>query len=109
MSLYDRANYGTSLNIWLPKAQAGDPEARLIQVKSTKKDLEFSRTIRRRQIGIARHRHKATVERKLIWETFTEKGLGVEKNLSTAMEWYESIRFGEKGLTYTPTDRYFFG
>ena len=24
---YDRANYATSLNIWLPKAQSGDPEA----------------------------------------------------------------------------------
>jgi len=24
---YDRANYATSLTIWLPKAQSGDPEA----------------------------------------------------------------------------------
>ncbi|MFZ2172010.1 MAG: peptidase C14 caspase catalytic subunit p20, partial [Methylococcaceae bacterium] len=24
---YDRANYATSLNIWLPKAQSGNPEA----------------------------------------------------------------------------------
>ena len=101
---YDRANYATSLNIWLPKAQSGDPEAQAYtgeiyeKGQGTQPDYKTAADWYRK--ASAQGNSRAQINLGHLYE----KGLGVEKNLSTAMEWYQKASgLEKKDLPYAST------
>ncbi len=98
---YDRANYATSLNIWLPKAQSGDPEAQTYTGEIYEKGLgtqpDYKTAAEWYRKASAQGNSRAQINLGHLYE----KGLGVEKNLSTAMEWYRKASgLEKKGLPY---------
>lgn len=87
---YDRANFATSLKIWLPKAKAGDAEAQVYVGEIFEKGLgqladpaaAAEWYLRASEQGNSR----ALINLGYLYET----GLGVERNLVTAMNYYRA-------------------
>jgi len=99
---YDRANYATSLNIWLPKAQAGDPEAQTYTGEIYEKGLGIQSDYKTAADWYRKASAQGNSRAQINLGNLYEKGLGVEKNVSTAMEWYRKASGLEKmGLPYT--------
>ncbi|MDD1636483.1 MAG: caspase family protein, partial [Methylococcaceae bacterium] len=99
---YDRANYATSLNIWLPKAQAGDPEAQTYTGEIYEKGLGVQPDYKTAADWYRKASAQGNSRAQINLGNLYEKGLGVEKNLSTAMEWYRKASgLEKKGLPYT--------
>jgi len=99
---YDRANYATSLNIWLPKAQAGDPEAQTYTGEIYEKGLGVQPDYKTAGDWYRKASAQGNSRAQINLGNLYEKGLGVEKNLSTAMEWYRKASgLEKKGLPYT--------
>jgi len=99
---YDRANYATSLNIWLPKAQAGDPEAQTYTGEIYEKGLGVQPDYNTAADWYRKAAAQGNSRAQINLGNLYEKGWGVEKNLSTAMEWYRKASgLEKKGLPYT--------
>jgi TPR repeat protein len=85
---YDRANYATALQVWLPRAQEGDPDAQnkvgeiYEKGMGTHPDYDMAALWYRRAAdqGFSR----AQVNLGFLYE----KGLGVPQDLQTALNWY---------------------
>ena len=85
---YDRADYRTSLNVWLEKAQQGDAEAQTYVGEIYEKGLglpadyktALSWYLKAADLGYSR----AQINLGYLYE----KGLGVEKDPVTALNWY---------------------
>jgi len=98
---YDRANSATSLNIWLPKAQAGDPEAQTYTGEIYEKGLGTQPDYKMAADWYRKASAQGNSRAQVNLGNLYEKGLGVEKNLSTAMEWYRKASgLEKKGLPY---------
>jgi hypothetical protein len=101
---YDRANYATSLSIWLPKAQSGDPEAQTYTGEIYEKGLGIQPDYKTAADWYRKASAQGNSRAQINLGNLYEKGLGVEKNLSTAMEWYRKASgLEKKGLPYTAT------
>ncbi|MDD5267987.1 MAG: caspase family protein [Methylococcales bacterium] len=99
---YDRANYATSLAVWLPKAQAGDPEAQTYTGEIYEKGLGVQPDYKSAADWYRKASAQGYSRAEINLGNLYEKGLGVEKNLSTAMEWYRKASgLEKKGLPYT--------
>ncbi len=85
---YDRSNFATSLKIWLPKAQKGDPEAQTyvgeIYEKGLGTQADFGLAAQWYQRAAEQGFSRAQINLGYLLET----GLGVEQNLTEAMNWY---------------------
>ncbi len=85
---YDRANFATSLKIWLPKAQKGDPEAQTyvgeIYEKGLGTQADFGLAAEWYQRAADQGFSRAQINLGYLYET----GLGVQQNLTEAMNWY---------------------
>ena len=85
---YDRANFSTSLNIWSPKAQAGDPEAQNYVGEIYEKGLGVEPDYEMAAVWYKKAARQGYSKAQMNLGYLYEKGLGVEKNMATAMEWY---------------------
>ena len=101
---YDRANSVTSLNVWLPKAQSGDPEAQTYTGEIYEKGLGIQPDYKTAADWYSKASAQGNSRAQINLGNLYEKGLGVEKNLSTAMEWYRKASgLEKKGLPYAAT------
>jgi uncharacterized caspase-like protein len=101
---YDRANYATSLNIWLPKAKSGDPEAQAYTGEIYEKGLGIQPDYKTAADWYRKASAQGNSRAQINLGNLYEKGLGVEKNLSIAMEWYRKASgLEKKGLPYAAT------
>jgi predicted nucleic acid-binding Zn-ribbon protein len=92
---YDRANYKTALNIWLPQAQQGDPIAQTYVGEIYEKGLGIEA-----DYAIAAHWYQQAAEQgyaraQINLGYLYEGGLGVPRDLTKAMNWYRKA----SGLT----------
>ena len=85
---YDRADYRTSLNIWLEGAKAGDAEAQTYVGEIFEKGLglpvDYKTAITWYQKAAQQGYSRAQINLGYLYE----KGLGVEKDMLKALNWY---------------------
>ncbi len=85
---YDRADYRTSLNVWLPQAQAGDKEAQTYVGEIYEKGLgvppDYAVAVVWYRKAAAQGHTRAQINLGYLYE----KGLGVEKDPVQALSWY---------------------
>lgn len=85
---YDRANYMTALNIWLPKAQSGDPEAQNYVGEIYEKGLGISPDYEMARVWYKKSAQQGYNKAQMNLGFLYEKGLGGDKDTTKAMEWY---------------------
>lgn len=85
---YDRADYRTALNVWLPRAKEGDAEAQTYVGEIYEKGLgiqaDYQTAAAWYHKAAAQNNSRAQINLGFLYE----KGLGVEKNLSEALNLY---------------------
>ncbi len=85
---YDRADYRTALNVWLEKAQEGDPEAQNyvgeIFEKGLGQEVDYGSAVHWYSKAAEQGYSRAQINLGFMYE----QGLGVEKNLVTALNLY---------------------
>lgn len=85
---YQRADYQSSLNVWLGRAQAGDPEAQHyvgeIYEKGMGIDPDYAEAARWYRLAAEQGYTRSMVN----LAYFYEQGLGVEQDLEQALNWY---------------------
>src|SRR5215467_14963644 len=85
---YDRADYRTSLNVWLPQAQEGDKEAQTYVGEIYEKGLgvppDYAVALAWYRKAAAQGHSRAQINLGFLYE----KGLGVEKDPMQALSWY---------------------
>ena len=85
---YDRSDYRTSLNVWLPQAQAGDKEAQTYVGEIYEKGLgvppDYAVASAWYRKAAAQGHSRAQINLGFLYE----KGLGVEKDPMQALSWY---------------------
>jgi len=101
---YDRADFKTSLKIWLPQAKSGNAEAQAYVGEIYEKGLgippNYSLAKQWYEKAAAQNNTKAQLNLGYLYE----KGLGIPKNLPLAMLWYEKASGLEgSGITYSAT------
>jgi len=100
---YDRANYASALNIWLPKAQEGDAAAQLYVGEIFEKGLGTQADYAAAAQWYEKAAAQGNFQAQLNLGHLYEKGLGVAPNQETAMRWYrKSAGLDEAGLPFTP-------
>ncbi|MGR9114815.1 MAG: caspase family protein [Gammaproteobacteria bacterium] len=101
---FDRANYATSLRIWLPKAQSGDSEAQVYTGEIYEKGLGVSPDYKTAVEWYRKAAEQGNSRAHINLGYLYEKGLGVEKNLSEAMAWYRKASgLEQKDIPYSAT------
>jgi hypothetical protein len=85
---YDRSNYASALNVWLPQATQGDPEAQVMLGEIYEKGLGGVADPAMAAEWYKRAALQGNSRAQLNLGNLYEKGLGVEKNLTTALNWY---------------------
>lgn len=85
---YDRANFSTALNIWSPRAQAGDSEAQNYVGEIYEKGLGVEPDYEMASVWYKKAARQGYSKAQMNLGYLYEKGLGVEKNMATAMKWY---------------------
>ncbi len=85
---YDRADYRTALKVWLPQAQAGDPEAQNYVGQIYEKGLglpaDYSTAAYWYDLAAKQDYSEAQINLGYLYE----KGLGVEQDSAVALNWY---------------------
>jgi len=85
---YDRANYLTALNIWLPKAQQGDPQAQNYVGEIYEKGLGIKPDYEMAFVWYKKAAKQGYAKAQTNLGSLYERGLGVEKNNQKAIQWY---------------------
>ena len=85
---YDRADLRTSLNIWLPAAQAGDPQAQTYLGEIYEKGLGVPPDYAAAAQWYGKAANKGFSRAQTNLGYLYEKGLGVRKDPVQAMNWY---------------------
>jgi len=85
---YDRANFSTSLNIWLPRAKQGDPQAQTYVGEIFERGLGTRTDYRAAAEWYRKAADQGYSRAQINLGYLLESGLGVEKNLTEAMNWY---------------------
>ncbi len=85
---YDRADYRSALNVWLPKAEEGDPEAQNYVGEIFEKGLgqapDYSSAVAWYQKAAEQGYSRAQINLGYLYE----KGLGVPEDVTVALNWY---------------------
>ena len=92
---YDRANYKTALNIWLPQAQQGNAEAQTYVGEIYEKGLGLSPDYQLAAQWYEKAAKQGSSRAQINLGYLYEKGLGVEKDLPQALNMYRNA----SGLT----------
>src|SRR5215510_15711519 len=85
---YDRADYRTSLNVWLPQAQAGDKEAQTYVGEIYEKGLGVAPDYAVAFIWYRKAAEQGHTRAQINLGYLYEKGLGVAKDPMQALSWY---------------------
>ncbi len=85
---YDRADYRTSLNVWLEKAQLGDAEAQTYVGEIYEKGLGLPADYKTALSWYLKAADQGYSRAQINLGYLYEKGLGVEKDSVTALNWY---------------------
>ena len=85
---FDRADYATSLKIWLPQAQTGDAEAQTYVGEIYEKGLGLKPDYDLAAVWYKKAAKQGLTRAQINLGNLYEKGLGVEKNSITALNWY---------------------
>ena len=85
---YDRANYLTALNIWMPKAQAGDADAQNYVGEIYEKGMGIKPDFEMAFIWYKKAAQQGNSKAQMNLGYLYEKGLGTENNKVKAMNWY---------------------
>ena len=98
---YDRANYSTALNIWLPKAQSGDPQAQNYVGEIYEKGLGTEPDYDMAQVWYKKAAKQGFSKAQMNLGNLYEEGLGVERNQAIAFEWYgKSSKLSQDNIAY---------
>jgi hypothetical protein len=85
---YDRADYRTSLQVWLPQAKEGDPVAQNYVGEIYEKGLGIEPDYNTAAAWYQKAAEQGDSRARINLGFFYEKGLGLEKDLSQALNWY---------------------
>ena len=85
---YDRADYRTSLNVWLEKAQQGDPEAQTYVGEIYEKGLGLPSDYQTARAWYAKAAEQGYARAEINLGYLYEKGLGVAQDRVAALNWY---------------------
>ncbi len=85
---FDRADYATALKIWLPQAQAGDPNAQTQVGEIYEKGMGIQPDYEIAALWYKKAARQNYSRAQINLGYLYEKGLGVEQNISEAMNWY---------------------
>ena len=98
---FDRADYATSLKIWLPQAQAGDPEAQAYVGEIYEKGLGLEPDYDLAAAWYKKAAKQGLTRAQINLGNLYEKGLGVEKDPVKALNWYrQASGVGAEKLEY---------
>lgn len=85
---YDRADYKTALNVWMPSAEAGDPEAQANVGEIFERGLGDQPNYELAAFWYQKSADQGNSRAQFNLGTLYEQGLGVEQNKLVAMNWY---------------------
>ncbi|WP_435214231.1 caspase family protein [Luminiphilus sp. nBUS_16] len=85
---FDRADYRTALAVWLPAAEAGDPEAQTNAGEIFEKGLGTTPNYGAALIWYSKAAEQGYSRAQFNLGTLYERGLGVEADKLTALNWY---------------------
>ena len=85
---YDRASFSTSLNIWLPRAEQGDPQAQTYVGEIFERGLGTRTDYNAAAAWYRRAADQGYSRAQINLGYLLESGLGIEKNLTEAMNLY---------------------
>jgi hypothetical protein len=85
---FDRADYRTSLRVWLPQAQEGDPEAQNYVGEIYEKGLGIEPDYATAAAWYRKAADQGNSRARINLGFLHEKGFGVEKDLAQALNWY---------------------
>ena len=97
---YDRADYGTALKIWLPKAQEGDAKAQTYMGEMAEKGLGQNPDYEMAAIWYRRAAEQGHAPAQINLGQLYEKGLGVQQDKQIAVDWYRKAS-GLEGSSLT--------
>ncbi len=101
---YDRANYLTALNIWMPKAQAGDPKAQNYVGEIHEKGMGLEPDYEIAHLWYKKAALQGNSKAQINLGYLYEKGLGVKQNKQIALEWYgKSSKLSQLKIPYATT------
>src|ERR1051325_1834836 len=85
---FDRANYATSLKVWLPLAEQGDPAAQTYVGEIFEKGLGVKPDYAAAAVWYRRAAEKGFARGAINLGNLYEQGLGVSKDPAQALNWY---------------------
>lgn len=85
---FDRADYRTSLRVWLPQAQEGDPEAQNYVGEIYEKGLGIEPDYKTAAAWYQKAADQGNSRARINLGFLYEKGYGVDKDLAQALNWY---------------------
>lgn len=85
---YDRANYKTALNVWMPQAEAGNAEAQVNVGEIFERGLGGTPNYLAAKIWYEKAAEQGNKSAQFNLGTLYEQGLGVEKNMVVALNFY---------------------
>ncbi len=85
---YDRADYKSALNVWMPAAKAGDAEAQTNVGHIFERGLGGEPNYEAALIWYSKAAKQGNARAQFNLGTLYEQGLGVEKNKLLALNWY---------------------
>ncbi len=85
---FDRADYATSLKVWLPKATEGDAEAQTLVGEIYEKGLGIQPDYQAAAVWYQKAADQNYARAQINLGQLYEKGLGVPQDLVAAMSWY---------------------
>ena len=104
---YDRANYSSALNVWLPKAQEGDATAQLYVGQIYEKGLGQAPDYRKAAEWYRKAAEKGNAQAQINLGHLYEKGSGVPKDNAAAARWYQGSGTRRQRIEFHPGDRGF--
>ena len=101
---FDRADYATSLKIWLPQAQSGDAEAQAYVGEIYEKGMGLEPDYDLAAVWYKKAANQGFTRAQINLGNLYEKGLGVEQNSITALNWYRKASgINSEKLEYAST------
>jgi len=85
---YDRADYRSALNVWMPAAEAGDAEAQVNVGEIFERGLGGQPNYEAARIWYEKAAEQGDTRAQFNLGTLYEQGLGVAKDQVTALNWY---------------------
>ncbi|MFK8014105.1 MAG: caspase family protein [Gammaproteobacteria bacterium] len=103
-TLYDRSDLRSSLNVWLPQANGGDPEAQTYVGMLYERGIDGEPDYAEAASWYRKAAKKKHSEAQYNLGTLYERGLGVEQDLAEAFNWYRKAQgVSARNLVYQST------